>query len=182
MSEHVHQFERSYGKYVYCTGTACDISVWDRVVQQDAALQPLRNELEEFCKWLEINGHEVGGHVGKRVDSCHYRCDACRRLTDARKILGENLKMSEHAKPNPILPDYLNDAGREMKFTVIDKLTGKEAVPETIALKEPWAKNLIYCDMEGFAIEEDGTLILLDECGRFEYCPEGRFEIRWENN
>ena len=35
----------------------------------------------------------------------------------------------------------------------------------------------MYCDMEGFAILEDGSLILCDECGRFEYAPSDRFEI-----
>lgn len=62
-------------------------------------------------------------------------------------------------------------------FSVIDNKTGKEADLYKIALKEKWAKGLMYCDMEGFAIEEDGTLILLDECGRHTYCPEGRFTI-----
>lgn len=65
-------------------------------------------------------------------------------------------------------------------FTVIDIKTGKEADTYEIALHEEWAKHLMYCDMEGFAVEEDGTLILLDECGRHEYCPEGRFEVRWD--
>lgn len=64
-----------------------------------------------------------------------------------------------------------------MKFLVIDKKTGKEADEYEIALKEDWAKNLIYCDMEGFALLQDGTLILVDECGSFEYCPADRFEI-----
>lgn len=67
-------------------------------------------------------------------------------------------------------------------FTVIDKITGKEADIWEIALHEKWAQDLVYCDMEGFAIEEDGTLILLDECGRHRYCPEGRFEIVWEDD
>ena len=62
-------------------------------------------------------------------------------------------------------------------FTVIDTKTGKEADTYKIALKEEWAKHLCYCDMEGFAIEEDGTLVLLDECGKVAYCPEGRFKI-----
>ena len=65
-------------------------------------------------------------------------------------------------------------------FTVIDLKTGEEADPYDIALHEDWAKHLMYCDMEGFAVEEDGTLILLDECGRHGYCPEGRFEVRWD--
>lgn len=64
-----------------------------------------------------------------------------------------------------------------MKFRVIDNKTGKEPDLEKIALEEDWAKNLIYCDMEGFAIEEDGTLLLLDECNSMAYCPEGRFKV-----
>lgn len=64
-------------------------------------------------------------------------------------------------------------------FTVIDKLTGQAADMEQIALKEKWADGLIYCDMEGFALEQDGTLLLLDECGNFAYCPPDRFELRW---
>jgi len=64
-----------------------------------------------------------------------------------------------------------------MKFTVIDLITMKLADAEQIALSEPWADGLIYCDMEGFAIQEDGTLILMDECGKFRYCPEGRFQV-----
>lgn len=64
-----------------------------------------------------------------------------------------------------------------MAFTVIDKQTGHYPDCWEIALKEEWAKNLCYCDIEGFAIEEDGTLVLLDECGKVAYCPEGRFRI-----
>ncbi len=62
-------------------------------------------------------------------------------------------------------------------FRVIDNKTGVEADPYEIALHEDWAKDLCYCDMDGFAILEDGCLILCDECGRFEYCPEGRFTV-----
>ena len=65
-------------------------------------------------------------------------------------------------------------------FKVIDKMTGKEADPEEIALNEAWADGLIYCDMEGFAVGEDGRLYLLDECGRFEYAPSDRFEVVWD--
>lgn len=62
-------------------------------------------------------------------------------------------------------------------FSVIDKKTGKYPDLEKIALKEEWAQGLMYCDMEGFALEEDGTLLLLDECGRQACCPPDRFEI-----
>jgi len=50
---------------------------------------------------------------------------------------------------------------------------------ETIALREPWAKGLIYCDMDGFAVQSDGSLILLDECGNHVYPPEGLFRVEW---
>lgn len=62
-------------------------------------------------------------------------------------------------------------------FGVIDKKTGKYPDLEKIALEEDWAQGLMYCDMEGFALEEDGTLLLLDECGRQACCPPDRFEI-----
>lgn len=64
-----------------------------------------------------------------------------------------------------------------ISFTVIDNQTGKEPDLWKIATNEDWAKHLMYCDMEGFAISEDGTLLLLDECGNFAYCPEGRFTV-----
>ena len=66
-----------------------------------------------------------------------------------------------------------------MKFRVIDRQTGQPADLEKIAL-EDWAKRLTYCDMEGFAIAEDDCLLLLDECGKYAYCPEGRFEVVME--
>lgn len=64
-----------------------------------------------------------------------------------------------------------------MTFKVIDNTTGKEADVEQIALKEEWARDLIYCDMEGFALTEDGYLILLDECGHFVFCNMDRFKV-----
>ncbi len=67
-----------------------------------------------------------------------------------------------------------------MTFTVIDTKTGKEPDCKDIALHEEWAKNFIYCDIEGFYIGEDGQLILADECGNFAYCPIDRFKIEME--
>lgn len=64
-------------------------------------------------------------------------------------------------------------------FRVLDVETGAEPDLEEIALHEEWARGLIYCDMEGFAIEEDGALVLMDECGTHRYPPAGRFEIVW---
>ena len=69
-----------------------------------------------------------------------------------------------------------------MKFKVIDKKTGKEADAYEIALHEEWARGLCYCAIEGFAITEDGELILADECGKFAYCPDDRFEVVFKEN
>ena len=35
--------------------------------------------------------------------------------------------------------------------------------------------------MDGFAILEDGTLLLVDECGKFEYCDTDRFKVVFED-
>lgn len=67
-----------------------------------------------------------------------------------------------------------------LELKVIDPKTKEYPDLYKIALHEKWAKGLMYCDMEGFALEEDGTLLLLDECGNFAYCPKGRFECSFE--
>lgn len=68
-----------------------------------------------------------------------------------------------------------------MKFTIIDIKTGEYPDVEKIAIKEEWAKGLVYCDIDSFAITEDGTLILLDDCGNMAYCPADRFKIIFDN-
>jgi hypothetical protein len=70
--------------------------------------------------------------------------------------------------------------GDSMKFTVIDTKTGERPNMVKIALKEEWAKHLIYCDIEGFYLGEDGGLILLDDCCNAAFCPPGRFKIIFE--
>ena len=62
-------------------------------------------------------------------------------------------------------------------FKVVDLQTGTWADIEEIAISEKWAHGLIYCDMEGFARLEDGTLILTDECGQYRVCPSDRFRV-----
>ena len=76
--------------------------------------------------------------------------------------------------------ELLKEQKHSETFIVIDSKTGKEADTYNIALNEDWAKHLCYCDMDGWAIEEDGTLLLVDECGRFEYADRERFEVEWE--
>lgn len=68
-----------------------------------------------------------------------------------------------------------------IKFTVIDNKTGKYPDLWKIAQKEEWAKDLMYCDMDGFALLEDGNLILMDECGNYAFCPADRFTVEFES-
>lgn len=74
------------------------------------------------------------------------------------------------------------DAEGTRTFRVIDSKTGKEADTYKIALREKWATGLVYCDMEGWALEEDGTLLLVDECGNFKYADRERFKVVWDED
>lgn len=65
-------------------------------------------------------------------------------------------------------------------FTVIDTKTGKEADEYNIALYEDWAKHLCYCNMDGWAIMDGGSLLLVDECGRYACADRERFKVKWE--
>lgn len=69
-----------------------------------------------------------------------------------------------------------------IKFTVIDKTTGQYPDVEKIALNEDWAKHLMYCDIDSFCIDEDGHLILTDDCGNAAYCPSDKFEVKIKNS
>ena len=63
---------------------------------------------------------------------------------------------------------------KAMTFKIIDNKTGKEPNFENIC-HENWAKHLLKNDIDQFAVTEDGHLILMDDCGNFAYCPDGRF-------
>ena len=140
-------------------------------------------------------GEPVVGHIEKTSylpkDRWYIgcpKCDICTGIYDTKVEVIE----AWNTAMNGLLPEgdpqknvgvaITNSTEPEQKtFHVIDKTTGKEADPYEIALNEDWAKSLCYCDMEGFAILEDGTLILVDECGRFEFIQENdRFEIVWD--
>ena len=84
-------------------------------------------------------------------------------------------------KKNERIEKLLKEQEHGETFTVIDTKTGKEADEYNIALHEEWAKHLCYCDMEGWAIENDGTLLLVDECGRFAYADRERFKVVWDD-
>ena len=67
-----------------------------------------------------------------------------------------------------------------MNFQILDKKTMKEVgLDDFTALARN--NNLMEFDLEGFALQEDGTLLLCDECGRFAYIPrEEKYIIRVE--
>jgi len=62
-------------------------------------------------------------------------------------------------------------------FKVIDRTTGKEPDFDTLSHEEWVQKHLVYCDLEGFTIGNDGTIYLLDECGNWVYAPPERFTV-----
>lgn len=64
-------------------------------------------------------------------------------------------------------------------FKVWDKLHDREPDIGQLALEEDWAMTLIYCDMEGWFVDPNGQLILVDECGSYAFPPEGRFDVLW---
>lgn len=67
-----------------------------------------------------------------------------------------------------------------MIFRVIDTKTGKEPtsrVIDNIAKKG----GLMWMDIDQFFVGEDGSLILVDDCGNSTYCDATRFKVVAEN-
>ena len=102
------------------------------------------------------------------------KCADCGTLALVKTVNPEVSASVTLARPTLTLPNEPLTLG----FDVVDTTTGKYPDWERIAREEAWAKGLVYCDMDGIAIREDGSLILLDECGNCVSCPPDRFEIR----
>lgn len=67
-----------------------------------------------------------------------------------------------------------------MTFRIIDKRTGKEPTQRVINnIAEKY--RLVTCDIDQFAVTEDGQILLLDDCGNIAYFSLDKFEIRIEN-
>ena len=97
-------------------------------------------------------------------------------------------RVAEFCKITGVSADWLLGLSENMyrvsaqakSFRVIDKRTGKEPIFDYNHLfKEKWFKQskLIWCDLEGWCISEDGILMLVDECGNSAYAPMDRFEV-----
>ena len=95
---------------------------------------------------------------------------------------GYTLEGPDYSKPHTELANLVGTAPSNepltLEFDVVDTKTGQYPDWEHIARTEDWADGLVYCDIDGIAIREDGSLILLDECGNCVSCPRDRFEIR----
>lgn len=64
-----------------------------------------------------------------------------------------------------------------MIYEIIDTRTGNRA-NEYELVQEPWAEKTHVCDWPAFAVEEDGDVMLTDDCGNYDMVPEGRVEVR----
>lgn len=67
-----------------------------------------------------------------------------------------------------------------MTFKIIDTKTGKEPtqrVIDNIARKG----HLLEFDIDQFAVCEDGSIILFDDCGNLTYCDSKRFKVEIDN-
>lgn len=74
---------------------------------------------------------------------------------------------------------------REPLFRVIDTESGVDVSGLTEiediainALPGGFASNLMFCDMDGWYVGADGSLVLLDECGNYDCAPD-RYQVEW---
>ena len=63
-----------------------------------------------------------------------------------------------------------------MKFKVIDTKTGKEPTSRVIDNIAKKGGLMIY-DIDQFFVGEDGSLVLVDDCGKMTYCDTTRFKV-----
>lgn len=97
------------------------------------------------------------------------------RAPDQREEVHRELNQVQHAHVVLIAANPLSDNGN-MKFRVLNP-DGSKPNLMAIALNEAWASQLDPCGMDGFALEEDGTLNLMDRSGRYACPPIDRFRV-----
>ena len=144
---------------------------WDRVEQavKDSGMSKVQIaekmgiERKALYPTPSSNGTTRSWHSGRVASFC--------RVTgvSADWLLGLSTKKTKK----------YSDKG-EFHFKVIDPRTGKEPIYDHNHLfREKWFKqsNLIYCDIDGWCLSEDGFLMLTDDCGNVGYPPADRFKV-----
>ena len=139
---------------------------WDRIEEAIADTGMSKNQIAEKM------GVERKSLYPKQSASGDLRSWHSGRLASFCKITGvsadwllgiSNKKYTKRGKNTPI------------QFKVINVKTGKEPIFDHNHLfKEKWFKQsgLIWCDLEGWVVSEDGVLMLADECGNVTYVPD----------
>lgn len=69
-----------------------------------------------------------------------------------------------------------------MKFEVFNKDGTQISFDDIFKMrKEDWAEKLMFFDIDGFAITEDGNLVLMDKCGSVACVPYDRFAVVYKH-
>lgn len=121
------------------------------------------SEIEKICKRYNAKLNADGGIVKR-----------CKK----EKLYGEIILFAQCLSEVSNFVEKSNlQKETSTTFEVKDLMTGEYPDLEKIAKTEDWASGLVYCDMQGFQIDEDGSLYLADECGNSCPCPRDRFYI-----
>lgn len=68
-----------------------------------------------------------------------------------------------------------------MTFKVIDTKTGKEPTSRVIG-NIAKKGGLMEMDIDQFFVGEDGSLVLVDDCGNMTYCDTKRFKVELQES
>lgn len=160
-------------------------SSWDRNFEIVPVIETITNGDDAPVHSAEISMHNWANRV-RELDELYTKIRVVTGFT-AEQLLemfaaGYTLEGPDYSKPHTELANLAGSAPSNepltLEFDVVDTKTGQYPDWEHIARTEDWADGLVYCDIDGIAILEDGSLILLDECGNCAPCPRDRFEIR----
>jgi len=102
-------------------------------------------------------------------------------------LTGENLTKLDLNPDNRISVEACNGAikaitelkaklEKPIRFRVIDTITGKEP-SEDVIYQLAEQGRLVYCDIDGFYIGEDGEICLIDDCGNATWLDGERFKV-----
>ena len=169
-SKKYKEYEKKAGVFVKPLGIDIPVNIechffmpTKRRVDLTNLLESIDDVLVKYGCIADDNFNIVVGHDGSRVhkDREFPRTEII--ITDAVVI--------------PYLPQFMHVGNG---FRVIDKKTGEYPDVGKIAQREEWAQHLCWCDIDGFYIGEDGSLMLADDCGRCAWCPEDRFDVIFE--